>query len=298
MRKILLVLVLAAVPPAASGADTSALPFLRLPAGARSVAMGEAFTAAADDATALYWNPALLSAAPGNSAALMHASYLEGTSYDFAAASVKSGPNAFALGIQRFSSGDMTEFDDTGADIGSFSQVDTAFVLAYGRALGEGYSLGGAAKYIHSRIMASADAYAFDFGLATPYYLDKVRFAVTAANIGARIQYERDNEDLPFLVRGGAAARLTPEFLLTAEAGLPKAGNKYLAAGVEYAARMDSLSIAGRLGYNSRTASDVPGLSGLSAGCGFGIASLTLDYALTFFGDLGKAHRFSLLYKF
>jgi hypothetical protein len=49
-------------PPAAAEArDKYAGEFLKVPAGARAVGMGGAFTAVADDATAAYWNPAGLS---------------------------------------------------------------------------------------------------------------------------------------------------------------------------------------------------------------------------------------------
>ena len=37
---------------------TNAISFLSLGTGARAIAMGRAFTAIADDATAVYWNPA------------------------------------------------------------------------------------------------------------------------------------------------------------------------------------------------------------------------------------------------
>jgi len=38
--------------------DSHAAPYLRMGVGARALAMGGAFTAIADDATAAYWNPA------------------------------------------------------------------------------------------------------------------------------------------------------------------------------------------------------------------------------------------------
>jgi len=44
----------------ANGAGTTAASFLKIGVGARAAAMGDAFTALADDPTALYWNPAAL----------------------------------------------------------------------------------------------------------------------------------------------------------------------------------------------------------------------------------------------
>ena len=58
----LLFLILAVSPASFAGVD--AMPHLRLGAGARSIGLGGAFTAIADDATATVWNPAGLGSAP------------------------------------------------------------------------------------------------------------------------------------------------------------------------------------------------------------------------------------------
>ena len=55
-------LILAVSPASFAGVD--AMPHLRLGAGARSIGLGGAFTAIADDATATVWNPAGLGSAP------------------------------------------------------------------------------------------------------------------------------------------------------------------------------------------------------------------------------------------
>jgi len=57
----LLFLILTVVPVSFAGVD--AMPHLRLGAGARSIGLGGAFTAIADDATATVWNPAGLGSA-------------------------------------------------------------------------------------------------------------------------------------------------------------------------------------------------------------------------------------------
>ena len=57
----LFLLILAVSPVSFAGVD--AMPHLRLGAGARSIGMGGAFTAIADDATATVWNPAGLGSA-------------------------------------------------------------------------------------------------------------------------------------------------------------------------------------------------------------------------------------------
>src|SRR5262245_36547229 len=73
--------------PASAGskAGTAAGQFLRLPVDARAVAMGQAFGALAEDATAAYWNPAGLGALRDYHVTLSHNVYLEGTFYDYVA---------------------------------------------------------------------------------------------------------------------------------------------------------------------------------------------------------------------
>jgi hypothetical protein len=62
-----LVFVFCAAAPSYADISNAAVLFLRIPVGARSLGMGEAFTAMADDATATHWNPAGLGAYPFSS---------------------------------------------------------------------------------------------------------------------------------------------------------------------------------------------------------------------------------------
>src|SRR5579872_2349212 len=91
MRKLLalLLVVLPALPATADFSSTAngttTADFLNLGVGARAVAMGGAYVAAADDATALYWNPACLTVLRGGSISLMHAAYVASSYFDYAA---------------------------------------------------------------------------------------------------------------------------------------------------------------------------------------------------------------------
>src|SRR5690349_1150512 len=61
----------------ASGPGTTTGELLKIPVSARAIGMGEAYTAAADDSSALAWNPAGLSFAQQKEAAFMHESLIE-----------------------------------------------------------------------------------------------------------------------------------------------------------------------------------------------------------------------------
>src|SRR5882672_8872315 len=66
----------------ASGPGTTTGELLKIPVSARAIGMGEAYTAAADDSSALSWNPAGLSFMPQKEAAFMHSSLIEGINYE------------------------------------------------------------------------------------------------------------------------------------------------------------------------------------------------------------------------
>src|SRR6266487_6212781 len=101
---------------------TTAANFLKLGVGARALAMGEAYSAVADDANALYWNPAGLTRIYHAEATFMHAAYLANSFYDYAAYGTHLGKHgALGAGVQYFSAGRITQTDVTGNDVGDFS---------------------------------------------------------------------------------------------------------------------------------------------------------------------------------
>ena len=64
-------------------AGISAFQFLKIGVGARGVAMGESFVAVANDASALYWNPAGLVQLPENQVIAAHTEYVADIKHDY-----------------------------------------------------------------------------------------------------------------------------------------------------------------------------------------------------------------------
>jgi hypothetical protein len=63
------------------GSSATGFTFMRIGVGARPVGMGGAYTAVADDANALFWNPAGLALAPGFCADVTMMKLLQSVSY-------------------------------------------------------------------------------------------------------------------------------------------------------------------------------------------------------------------------
>src|SRR6185503_601516 len=83
-----------------SGKGTAAGQFLKFGAGARAEGMGEAYTVLAQDATALYWNPAGLSSVEHWGLSLMHMVGVEETSFEYGSAAKRLGGGVLGVGVQ------------------------------------------------------------------------------------------------------------------------------------------------------------------------------------------------------
>ncbi len=285
-----------------SAIGTTAGGFLQLAPGARAAAMGEAYSAVADEASALYWNPAALTRIESRSATLMHAPYLGSSFFDYAAYGQNLGDyGAVGAGVQYFSAGSIAQTENY-APVGSFTPYDLALSVGYGfrlKGMGlplDGFSVGAAAKYVQSHILNSAQTGAVDFGLLSPAYLDeKLRLAFTWVNLGGTLKYEQARENLPMAMRLGGAYRIFKPWLASADVVFPRGDQPYAALGTEFVLATDKgMTFIGRAGYNSQTTPSVTGFTGVSVGAGFGFDRFCLDYAFVPFGGLGQAHRISL----
>lgn len=279
---------------------TTAADFLELGVGGRAMGMGGAYTAAADGADALYWNPAALTRVQSHDVTFMHAAYLDSTFYDYAAYAQNLGRyGSFGLSTQYLNAGSIAETDSGFNGIGSFTPYDLAVSAGYACAVG-GFSLGGAVKYIHSHILASAQTAAVDLGLLSPAYFNgKLSLALTMSNLGGTLNYGAVPENLPLTFKAGSAYQITERWLATLDLGAPRGNAPYFATGTEYVFPVkDDWKLSGRAGYSSETLGDITGVSGASVGLGFGSKAMRLDYAFSPFGGLGVTNNFSASFKF
>ena len=74
--------------PTITKTGTTAASFLKIGVGARSIAMGGAYTAAANDVSSIYWNPAGLASMGGSQAMFNHVNWIADVQYDVAAAAL------------------------------------------------------------------------------------------------------------------------------------------------------------------------------------------------------------------
>lgn len=122
---------------ATGSARCPAAPSQQVPVGARAIAMGGAFSSIADDATALFWNPAGIARIGHQEIAGAHANLFDsGIRDDFAAFVLPLSPG-HAAAVDWYHSG----FNDSELGFGE-NRID----LSYALRLGSMFSVGATAK--------------------------------------------------------------------------------------------------------------------------------------------------------
>jgi hypothetical protein len=170
-------------------AGTSGFQFLKIPVDARSTALGNSVVASANDASALFWNPALAAQLPGSQVGLYRTAYFVDVSLSMAAASFRLKNTGIVLGgsIQTMNSGEMdvtTEFQPFGTGQ-TFSLTDVALGLTFSQALTDLFSYGITTKYIRESVIGvTAATVVFDMGFYYEIGSTGAQMAVAIRNFG------------------------------------------------------------------------------------------------------------------
>jgi hypothetical protein len=136
-------------------------------AGARPLAMGGAFAAAANDATAAYWNPAGLALIDDIEITTMHATQNDLQSYDFVNLAFNTeSAGSYAISYLRLGVDDITITDQNGNVFGNTTYTDQAGLLSGGWKIGKQFAFGGTIKLLKTdAYTASAFGFGSDLGL-------------------------------------------------------------------------------------------------------------------------------------
>lgn len=181
-------------------AGTTAAEFLTIPVGARATALGGAFVAIADDATAIYWNPGGLSRMKDNEVTFTHSRWLIDTNLEWFSIAVKLTDNdAIGLSFYQLDYGEeevTTVYQPEGTNE-MWTAVDLCIGVLYSRNLTDRFSFGGSVKYIQQKIWnEKANAFAFDVGLLFYTELTGFRIGMSLSNFGTNLKLK--GKDLLF----------------------------------------------------------------------------------------------------
>ena len=203
--------------------------FLAGGVGARSLGMGGAFVASANDATAGYWNAAGLDRIVTSEIVYMHAERFDGiVKFDYGAIAYPVNERS-TLGLSFFRSGvdDIANTlaainPDTGLPrpnpenyITYFSAADYAFYLTYARRLRENLSIGVTGKALRRSIGDFANAWGYSFDVGVQYRLGRVRLGLNLQDAPGLYQsWSVNTEALEGYDFNGAAPQGGTELLL------------------------------------------------------------------------------------
>lgn len=265
--------------------EAAGLPFLRLSAGARLLAMGEAAAAVAD-AEAASANPAALAlSAPG--IGLSHSQWIQGLQLERLNLVGRRGMATYGLGLSlAHVDGLERRTGPTAEPLGEFGVYDAAVSLTYARPWSPDLHLGVNIDLIRQSIYThTASGLAVDLGAVYRAH-PNLYLGLALGNLGRMGDLDRQATDLPLLARAGLAYSGLPRLHLAVDTQWVRDDGTDARFGAEYALR-DGFYLRG--GY--QTAAN----RALSVGLGVGLGVWTLDYAFVPFSrGLGEAHRLSL----
>jgi hypothetical protein len=298
----------------AQRAGTSTAVFLKIGVGARATAMGESFVSVANDATALFYNPAGITQFPETEIVLSHANWIADIKHQFLGAVYHlSADDALGLSVTSLHTDDMpvtTEVQPSGTG-DFFRYSDLAIGVTYARRMTNQFSFGATLRYIDETLAEiHTRGLVVDFGTYYWTGLGTSRFSAVVTNFGN--QLSPSGTAHPW---GSGAVSKFQEFppptifkfgfafdpvkdetnILTMSAQLnhPNDNSENLAFGAEYG-WSNFLFLRG--GYKLNLEEE-----GLTLGAGvcapLGFASVIVDYSYASFTTLGAVHRVSVLVK-
>jgi len=279
---------------------TYALPFLKIGVSARASAMGNAFTAIADDATATYWNPAGMVDITRTNVSIDHTWWPADIKLDYAAAVFtlpfvpgQWGVSARALSMDPQKERSIFLPEGTGQE---FDAGDSSFGVSYAKFFTDKFSSGATFHFIHSGLAEkSVNTFAVDFGLIYRVGLWGTRIGMLIQSLGSKVNYDDRASKMPTIFKVAIAA--TPysygvyQLRTVSEFTHPSDNQERINVGLEGSFNQFFFL---RGGYEFNTDSE-----GVAAGVGLNIAtsptsSLSVDYSYSGFDFLGNVNRISL----
>lgn len=303
----------------------SAYQFLKIGVGARASSFGDSYIAVANDASALFWNPAGLINMDKSQVILSHTSYVVDLDHEFLGVAYKlTSSDVLGFSVISLSTPNMKVTNETnpfGTGM-TFKYGDLAIGLTYSRQMTNQFSFGATVKYVEETLdVLKMRSLLVDLGTYYWTGLGSFRFGVVVTNFGSDVSPSGTVElydgtkisnfqkfTPPTLFKVGLAFepyqtnthRITTSFQLNH----PNDNAENIRIGGEYAFK-ESFFL--RLGIKRTVGEkffgkDATSEEDISIGAGvrvpLNISDVNVDYAFTNYNRLGGVHRISLLFTF
>ncbi len=278
--------------------------FLKIGPSARATAMGGAFTAVADDGTAVYWNPAGIVSIRGNELSLNQTMWPADIKLSYASFvfNPRSIPGTFALSARALWMDPQVERtayrpEGTGR---TFDSGMSTLGLTYSRYFTDKFSAGFTGTYMHSGLAeTSVNTFVMDVGILYRVGIRSMKIGMIIQNLGGEVNYDDRSARMPTTFKVGvsfnAIRTKRQRVLLSAEFQHPADNAERANFGMEYSMDETFLLRGGYyLNYDAET---------FSAGAGFQIHTgeksvAILDYSYVDMSSLGGVHRITVAFRY
>ncbi len=181
-----------------SAVGTSAATFLEIGVGARAMAMGGAYAAVSNDASALYWNPAGIAWVSNLEIEASHNSWLLESNHEFVGIAIPISSISSTIGINfvtlGFGGQPVRTVDRPEGTGETYDARDMTIGISFAKALTDRFSFGFTGKYINQRIwFESGNAFALDLGIFYVTPVEGLRLGASMSNFGTSLQFTGNN---------------------------------------------------------------------------------------------------------
>ena len=214
-----------AVSPARAQLGESTALFLRIEPDSRAAGMGNTGVAVADNANAMFWNPAGLAFQKNTQVGLTHANWLPefdaGLFYEYLVGTYQvDGVGTFGGNVTYLNLGEIEIRNDEGVSQGTYRSYELAVGVSYGYRVSDRLGLGTSLRGIYSKLSPStgdidsgtASTLAGDLSMlyrTAPFQMGGAQgtfsTGMNLANMGGRMKYDDDKQALPMNLRFGYA---------------------------------------------------------------------------------------------
>jgi len=301
---------------------TTGLQFLKIGVGARAVGMAESFISLANDASAMYYNPAGMTQMVDNEVVLSLVKWPADIQYGFVGAAIPTALyGTFGVFVGTLTTGDMKRtvpYKDWNGEY--FSATDWVAGFSYARSLTDKFSIGGNIKMIAEFLdTESVKNWAVDFGTLFDIGVRKMKFAMMVTNFGPNAKFLNEEFSMPITFKIGAIVEAfnyqNNSLIITTEGAHPNDNLEQFAVGMEYNfqnklflrggyrtfVKLEDKDKTVQIGRDKFLKVEEP-LEGFSFGGGINLpiggTRTKLDYAYTNFGDLQNAQRLTVTFNF
>lgn len=206
----------------------TSVPFLQIEPDSRAAGMGNTGVAIADNASAVFWNPAGLGFQRGNQVSITHSEWLPAFNadlfYDYLVGKFHvEDVGTFGTHITYLNLGEQLRTNETGLEVGRFNSYEFAIGVSYGLQLNKNWSIGTGVRYIYSSLADGSvgeqqinPGSSVGFDVATMYKSNTFSFfdrdatlnaGLNISNIGPGVHYtdNAQKDPLPTIFRVGWA---------------------------------------------------------------------------------------------